>query len=58
MLSAAIVGMVGICLGVLLLLLLLIPVFGTTVGVALFLALAVLIAAVCLGWLRRGHQGA
>lgn len=58
MLYAAIVGMVGVCFGVLLLLLLLIPVFGTTVGVALFLVLAAVIAAACVSRLRRGHHDA
>lgn len=58
MLYAAVVGMVGVCFGVLLLLLLLIPVFGTTVGVGLFVALAVVILAACAGRLSRGHHGA
>jgi len=52
----AMFGMVAVCLGILLLLLLLIPVFGKTVGVALLLTLAALIGAACIGWLRRGHH--
>lgn len=47
--------MVGVCVGILILLLLLIPVFGTTLGVAVFLTLAVLIAAACVSRLRRGR---